>query len=81
MKTHVDRMLDSMCYMGPNRVKQAWLMFLATYSYTRSWDGCEGPDGTPMDFGRWYSFCCAVRCAWWYLWPRPTARGWSQSHD
>lgn len=62
MRTHVDRMLDALTYDGPSRLRKAWLGFLATYySYTRSWHGAEGPDGKPMDFGRWYSFCCAAR--------------------
>jgi hypothetical protein len=60
-------MMDSMVYMGPSRFKRAWLMYLATYAYTRSFDGCEGPDGERMDFGIWYSFTCAVQNFWDYL--------------
>lgn len=64
---YVERCMDAMCYRGGNRFKEAWLMFMATYAYTRSFHGTEGPDGEPMDFGIWYSFCCAVRVGWDYL--------------
>ena len=69
MKTYVDRMMDSMIYMGPNRLKKAWLGFLATYTYTRAHDGAVINDaGDTISFGRWYSFCCAARIFWEYLW-------------
>ncbi len=62
------KMIDALT--GPRHgPRAAWLMARATYAYTRSWDGCEGPDG-PMEFSRWYSFCAALECAWWYLWRR-----------
>ena len=61
------KMLDAMVHEGRGP-KAAWLMFVATYTYTRSWDGAEGPDGEPMEFGRWYSVCAAFRCAGKYLW-------------
>lgn len=67
-KNYAEKMMDSLVYNGPSRLKSAWLMYQATYAYTRSWDGCEGPDGRPMDFGRWYSFACAARNFWEYLW-------------
>lgn len=67
-KNYVNRMMDSMCYFGPSRIKNAWLMYLATYSYTRSFDGCEGPNGERMSFSIWYSFTCAARNFWEYLW-------------
>jgi len=67
-------MLTAMVYDGSSRFKQARLMLMATYTYTRSFDGCEGPDGEPMDFGIWYSFYCAVRVGWDYL-RRPRHRG------
>ena len=59
--------LQAMVYEG-NRVKKAWLMARASYAYTRSWDGAEGPDGTPMDFGRWYAFKEAALLGCEYLW-------------
>lgn len=65
---HARRMMDAMVYGGGSRIRNAWLMYLATYTYTRSWDGGEGPDGRPMSFGRWYSFKSAVRVGWYYLW-------------
>jgi hypothetical protein len=71
--------LEAMAYMGVSRVKQAWLMARATYAYTRSWDGCEGPrEGEVMSFGRWYSFCSAVEVGWEYLWK---ARGISPREE
>ena len=60
------KMMDAMTYQGRNRLTNAWLMFQATYAYTRSWNGAEGPDG-PISCGRLYSFRCALRCAWEYL--------------
>lgn len=59
--THARRMLNAMT--GPSYgLRAAYLMALASYSYTRSWHGAEGPDGKPMDFGRWYAFVEAVKC-------------------
>lgn len=66
---YATRMLRAMT--GPRwGLRAAWLSFLASYHYTRSWDGCEGPDGQPMSFGRWYAFKGGVECGWRYLWPR-----------
>lgn len=50
----------------------AWLMFLSSYSYSRSWDGVpiDAEGKIILRFGRWESFCDAVRCGWWYLWRR-----------
>lgn len=63
--------MEALAYMGDNRIRRAWLMALATYAYTRSWDGCEGNvEGEIMHFGRWYSFCAAVEVGWDYLWRR-----------
>jgi hypothetical protein len=64
--------LEALAYMGDNRLQRAWLMFLATYAYTRSWHGAEGPDGQPMDFGRWHSFKCALETGLPYLWKKDT---------
>ena len=71
MKNHAAHMLNALVYDGPNRLKKAWLGFLATYTYTRAHDGMIANEhGERISFGRWYSFCCAVRCGWRYLWPR-----------
>ena len=67
--SHARKMLDAMT--GPNYgLRAAWLMFRASYAYTRSWDGAEGPDGKPMAFGRWYAFTEALKCGVDYLRPR-----------
>lgn len=57
--------LEAMAYRGNNRLRRAWLVGRATYSYTRSWDGVDG-----MDFGRWYCFTAAVSFFWEYLWKK-----------
>ena len=58
---YVDRMMRAMT--GPNYgLRAAWLMFSASYSYTRSFEGTEGPDGKPIAWGRWYAFSEAVKC-------------------
>lgn len=62
--------MAAMTYPFQHGLWAAWLMARATYSYTRSWDGCEGPDGKPLDFGRWFSFKAAVESFWLYLWKR-----------
>ena len=59
--------LEAMVYEG-NRFKRAWLMAQASYAYTRSWHGAEGPDGQPMDFGRWYAFKEAAQLGREWLW-------------
>ena len=67
--TLAKKMLSAM--MAPDYgIRTAWLMGLASYSYTRSWDGAEGPDGKPMSFGRWYSLVEAIKCGSAYLFPR-----------
>ena len=63
------KMLDAMT--GPDHgLRAAWLMGCASYAYTRSWHGAEGPDGEPLDFSRWYAFSEAVKCGWYYLFRR-----------
>ena len=57
------RMMDAMSYDGNNRLKRAWLMALANYHYSRSFDGEPG-----MDFGRWPCFCGAAELFWDVLW-------------
>lgn len=66
---HADRMLDALTYQGPNRLRKAWLGFLATYTYTRAHDGAVINDqGDTISFGRWYSFCAACDVFWSWLW-------------
>lgn len=64
-----DRMLTALT-SGERGLRTAWVMALATYSYTRSWHGAEGPDGEPMEFSRWYCFASAAEIFWEYLWKR-----------
>jgi hypothetical protein len=71
VKNHVERMMDSLVYDGSNRIKDAWLSFLATYTYTRAHDGLViNDEGETISFGRWYSFCAAVQVAWGRLWQK-----------
>lgn len=51
-------------------LRAAWLSFVASYTYTRSWDGCEGQNGERMSFGRWYAFLGACSSFWRWLYER-----------
>lgn len=65
---HLDRMMDAMTHSG-NRVVHAWLMAVASYTYTRAHDGMIANEhGERYSFGRWYAFKWAVACGWRYLW-------------
>lgn len=69
---YVQHCMNAMVYDGRNRIRKAWLMAVASYTYTRSWDGAEMYPGTPpMRFSRWYAFCGAAQLGWEYLWQRP----------
>ena len=65
---YAQHMMNALTCDG-NRVRQAWLSFVASYTYTRSWDGVEMYPGTPpMRFSRWYAFKGALACGLPYLW-------------
>lgn len=63
-------MIEALIYKG-NRFVYAWLMAKATYLYTRSYDGVEvNAAGDTISFGRWYSFCVALKVGMGSMWTR-----------
>lgn len=68
---YAERTLSAMS--GPSYgVRAAWSMFMASYSYSRSWDGVpiDEEGKVLLHFGRIESFCEAIQCGWRYLWKR-----------
>lgn len=64
---YLDHMGAALTYKG-NRVKAAWLMARASYSYTASFIGNTDPSvGEPV-FTRWDAIEGAVECFWDCLW-------------
>ena len=61
-----EKMLAAMTYRG-NRFGLAWRSAVASYAYTRSWDGTECGPGEYMTFSRWYAFKGAVALWWDYV--------------
>lgn len=64
--------LNAMVYDGNHLLKRAWLMALASYTYTRGHDGAVINDaGDTISFSRWYAFIEAAKLGWEYLWRKP----------
>jgi hypothetical protein len=71
MSSYGQRMMDAITYEGPSRLRKAWLMASASYSYTRSHDGAVINDaGDTISFSRWYAFKGGTVLFWKYLWTK-----------
>lgn len=66
-RNYMDDMGDALTYEGGNRLKAAWLMARASYSYTASFIGQTDPSvGEPV-FTRWDAVKGAVECFFYCL--------------